>query len=215
MTTRIRVSIAAAIVGLSLGGCAGQITYRPPVAQSPTITKIVNAPLDQVWAKSVPALSKEFFVINNIDKASGLINVSYSGDPAKYVDCGYLHSYVKNARGERNYDFPVAAPSADYEAMVNETLYRVHRSMSLDGRVNLIFEADGAKTKVTANTRYVLTRKLSILQAGTQIPQGVEDQIAFNSNGNASFPSLVVDMGEATTCRANGELEADVLNAVR
>lgn len=201
---------------VTLGGCAGQLTYTEPASNVSMNTKTVNAPLDKVWVESVPALGKDFFVINNIDKSSGLINISYSGDPARYIDCGRMHSYVKNMRGERNYDFPIATPEDEYEAMVNGTLFRVRRTMKLDGRANIIFQAEGAnKTKVTVNTRYVLKRRVSVLQAGASIPSSRNDEIAFNTGASASFPSLGIDEGQATVCQPNGQLESTILDAIR
>jgi hypothetical protein len=61
---------------------------------------------DEVWNELVAGLGAQFFVINNMDKASGFINVSYSGDPEKYVDGGELYFQVENLRGPREYRFP-------------------------------------------------------------------------------------------------------------
>jgi len=73
-----------------LPGCASvSFDYRPPTTTiRQNHAKDVSRPKDQVWNDTVAALGQRFFVINNLDKASGLINISYSGDPARYVDCG-------------------------------------------------------------------------------------------------------------------------------
>ena len=104
---------------LFLAGCAGKLDYvRPSTAPgSANNTKIIDKPREAVWNSSVPELGKQFFVINNLDKSSGLINVSYNGDPEKYIDCGRVTSYVKNARGERTYDFPASKANQQYEVM--------------------------------------------------------------------------------------------------
>jgi hypothetical protein len=50
---------------LLLTGCASaRLDYRPP--------------------------GQRFFVINNFDRASGLINISSRGYPARFVDCGTI-----------------------------------------------------------------------------------------------------------------------------
>ncbi len=97
---------------LLLVGCAGKQDYIRPTAPTATSnSKVIEKPRDTVWNGAVPALEKQFFVINNMDKASGLINISYTGDPKRYIDCGQVSAYVKNAREERTYDFPGAAAS--------------------------------------------------------------------------------------------------------
>ena len=204
-----------ALVGMAtLTGCAGKVDYISPT--TPTAnnnSKIVSKPRDEVWNTVVPALGKQFFVINNLDKSSGLINVSYSGDPEKYVDCGSVSSYVKNARGERRYAFPAASKAQNYEVMQGGMLYQVSRKMDVEGRVNLIFEDMGNnKTKVTANTRYLVKRGITTMQPGG--PTGhSSDSISFNSGGSSSFPAAAD--GRATECVSTGALEAAILSTVQ
>lgn len=196
-----------------LAGCAGKVDYLRPNADSWTRvnTKTIAKSRDEVWARSVPELSKRFFTINNLDKASGLINVSYSGDPERYVDCGQLTSYVKNARGERTYSFPGARAQVTYETM-EQNLYFIDRKMTLEGRVNLIFEEVGPnETRVTANTRYVLSRALLVRSTGGPGASSSNDSIAFNSGGQASFPMNA--NGLALECVATGRLETEILSA--
>lgn len=151
-------------------------------------------------------------MINNLDKASGLINISYSGSPESSIDCGRVYSYVSNARGERTYDFPAAQAEAHYEVM-GDGLYHINRKMSLEGRINLIFEPVSVnKTKVTANTKYVVTRSTVVRSVAGGLPNTGTNTITFNSGGGASFP--VSSSGSATTCRSTGKLEQDVLNSV-
>jgi hypothetical protein len=144
-----------------LGGCAGHVAYDPPTPQkSLNNTVVINKPRESVWNVLVPELGKQFFVINNMDKGSGFINISYSGSPERYVDCGTVTSYVKNARGERTYVFPGSSEYQKYEIMNSGTLYFLERKMGLEGRINLVFEdIDAGKTRITANTRYILTRE--------------------------------------------------------
>ena len=59
---------------------------------SNTIT--VNKSKEEVWKELIPQIGKNFFVINNLDKESGIINISYSGDPERYIDCGEIYSYL-------------------------------------------------------------------------------------------------------------------------
>jgi hypothetical protein len=198
-----------------LVGCAGTQSYTPPIGTTAaTNEKIVNKPIDKVWKTSVAELGKRFFVINNLDKASGLINVSYSGSPESYVDCGQVTSYVKNARGERTYNFPASRAEMNYEIMNGNGLFLIHRKMNLEGRINLIFEPIGtSKTKVTANTKYVLTRSTSVTSvAGNGIPSNNSSTISFNSGGYASFPPS--SNGESVKCYSTGQLEQELLGSI-
>lgn len=198
-----------------ISGCAGKLDYIEPDTYANSNNSIViDKPREEVWNSAVPQLGKEFFVINNLDKTSGLINVSYSGDPEKYVDCGHVSSYVKNARGERTYNFPAASASQYFEVMNSHGLFMVNREMSLDGRVNLIFEKiSDNSTRVTANTKYVLQRTIQSQNAANKFPHTESRSISFNSGGAASFPTA--PDGRATRCVPTGDLEADILSAVR
>jgi hypothetical protein len=79
-TTMYKAATVAALSVLLTGciGGGGGATYKPPSALDKPIlsTKTINRPIDSVWKDAVAELGKNFFVINNIDKASGLINVS-------------------------------------------------------------------------------------------------------------------------------------------
>jgi hypothetical protein len=205
------------VLSTILTACAGKVSYIRPSWTSAVghNVKMIDKPRDAVWAASVPALSKQFFVINNLDKASGLISLSYSGDPEKYTDCGRIESFVKNARGERTYNFAGAKAQQNYEILSpGGELYILDRRMSLEGRINLIFEEiSPTMTRVTANTRYVVTKTQSVRAAGGGFPQNSSDSISFNSGGSAPFPSN--KEGQYSECTAKGVLEQEILSAVQ
>lgn len=202
-----------ALAALMLAGCAGQVRYEPPTAPvAGANSRVVAKPRDQVWATAVPELGRRFFTINNLDKASGLINVSYSGDPEAYVDCGRVHSMVKNARGERTYDFPASRERQQYEVMDMQRglLLMFDRRMALEGRINLVFEeVSPNETRVTANTRYVVTRSQTF-----RTPDGrsgsASDTATFNTGGTGTMGSAE----NSINCRATGALEAQLLSTL-
>ena len=203
-------------IAVVVAACAGKQEYfRPSAAAAPgQNVKEIAKSRDAVWTAAVPELGKRFFVINNLDKASGLINISYSGDPEKYIDCGRITSYVQNARGERTYDFPGAKAQQSYEIMnPGVGLFFIDRRMSLEGRVNLIFEELGPnRTRVTANTRYVVQRQRVVRAAANNIPQTMTDSVQFNSGGSAAFAGPA---DQAAECIATGQLEREILDAIR
>lgn len=206
-----------------LSGCAGQFTYTPPGSPAPGSNSIIlNESKDVIWTKMIPKLGERFFTINNLDKSSGLVNITYKGDPEAYVDCGRTESRVKNVRGERTYDFPVSRANQEFEAFIGSELFVVTRKMVLEGRMNLIFEEMGEnKTKISAKAQYVLTntqtnRQISALidtnEKGTMDAdiEEVTEAINFNSNGSASFRTI-----PNAKCQPTGKFEKDVLSLVQ
>ncbi|MBN3850136.1 hypothetical protein G3N58_25430 [Paraburkholderia sp. Ac-20342] len=208
-----RTAGAIALVA-TLAGCASSsMSYtEPAVRQKTTISKTINRSRDAVWAAAVPALGKDFFVINNMDKASGLINVSYSGDPHSFVDCGHVSASFTNARGTQNYDFDGSDKDANYTQFKSPLLINLHRQMNLDGRINIIFEQPTPDTTtVTVNARYVLERRIQA-RANNGAGDSRRDEISFSSNGRAEYPAL--GASQTTVCVPTGRLEQDVLQLI-
>lgn len=192
-----------------LSGCAGKVTYTPPSgSKKVTNTVTVDLPRNEVWNRVILSLGSPFFVINNLDKDSGFINVSYSGSPEKYIDCGHIESYVKNTRGERTFSFPAATAYKEFDTFENGTTYRRHiRKMNLDGRINIIVQDVGNEsTLISVNIKYVVTgnETVSDLQGKSQ---SYSQTMSFNTNSSASFPG-------GNTCYATGVLEIEVLDAL-
>ncbi len=189
-----------------LAGCAGKVNYTPPIATPTAKNSItIDEPVERVWKKIIPSLGSSFFVINNIDKDSGFINLSYSGDPERYIDCGTVESHVKNMRGERRYRFPAASAYEEYESFDNgQDLFFIKRRMDLEGRINIILqELSSEQTLVSVNTKYVVTKDATVTHV-QGASQRLNDTITFNTNGSARFP-------QTTKCVATGALEREVL----
>src|SRR5262245_21227292 len=75
---KMRALFAVCIVAF-VAGCSGKMDYvRPSASPVASNSKTIAKPRDIVWNASIPELSKQFFVINNMDKSSGLINMSYT-----------------------------------------------------------------------------------------------------------------------------------------
>lgn len=198
-----------------ISGCAtGKLNYTPPEKTQVVNSKVIKSSKEKVWSKAIPKLGKSFFQINNIDKASGLLNVSFSADPNKYVDCGTLHTQVQNARGTRKYDINLSDKLSQYETFSNSTLWAVTRQLSLEGRINLIFESvSSTETKVTANAKYVLNmsnRSVGGLDNNYRpFDTTTTNAASFDSNSSGSFNN-----GGQTICYANGKLESELLSLI-
>src|SRR3546814_13771527 len=89
---------------LLTAGCAAQadLNYRKPTQPSLTNSRTVNAGFEETWYRLVRNLSSEFFVINNIEKASRIINVSFQTDaPERYVDSAFTHCPYTRPAGQK------------------------------------------------------------------------------------------------------------------
>ena len=197
------------VSAMFLGGCAGKTNYQPPSSSmSIANTVTISSPRDQVWSRIIPALENSSFVAKDLDKDSGFIYLSYSGNPEKYIDCGHIESNEKNARGERKYNFPAATADKEYEISGNDSqVWRIRRKMHLDGNISIsVQDAGNGSTLVSVNTEYVVT-KYVIGTDSQDRSQSFMDRISFNTNGSASFP-------QKTTCSATGALEKEVLDTL-
>jgi hypothetical protein len=86
--------------------------------------------------------------------------------------------------------------------------------MNLEGRVNVIFEDNGSnQTRVTVNTKYVLTKQIIAIHAGDDARNDFTDTISFGTGGGASYP--MTKQGKTTECVSTGKLEQDILSAIK
>lgn len=199
----------------SLTGCiTGKFEYTPPDQLRKTEnSKIIDNTKDAVWKSAISKLGASFFVINNIDKDSGFINLSFSGNPEKYLDCGKIKSVVSNARGERVYEFSASNDNKRYETYSDGNLYFINRKISLDGRANIIIqEASNEKTLVTVNARYVASRVFEVSDVTNKILENSSESTSFNTNSAGEFKD---SSGSGTVCLSSGMLEREILNLVQ
>jgi len=203
------------ILLVAVAGCAGQIEITKPDTIRVENSKVVNKPREMAWDAAILALRKNFFVIDSLDRSSGLVNLSYTGgDPEKYLDCGQVSSRVKDADVVRTYRFPGASASQDYQFMNSQgALFNVNRTLSLDAAIKLILEDIGrGQTRVTVSTHYVVRRQGRVQQVRGPQAFNYADVISFDTGERASFPRSV--SGQGTECIANGNLERAVLSVI-
>lgn len=184
-----------------LSGCiASRYAYSKPTDRSYVNNMVVKQPFDILWKKTIAALGESFFVINNISKESGFINVSYSGDPEKYVDCGSVFSYVKNLAGERTYDFPISRTYIRYE-ILSDNLYVIDSRSSLEGRINVLLTAiNKNETMVKVNIRYIAS------VTWTSGDWKDSSSLTFDSGGKSEDGKIA--------CLPTGELEKEILESI-
>ena len=190
-----------------VAGCAGQFEYVRPVGHAAAANwRTVEKSADDVWRGLASAVEAHPFDVVSLDKESGVLILSYSGDPEPYVDCGHITSSVSNLRGKRIYAFPAAAAATEYEIMTGKEILIVARRMAVEIRLTATVVRIGAlRTRVSAGARYILTRTMTTRDTQGRV-RTTSDAIHFASGQEAVFSGTV-------TCRPSGRLEMEVLSA--
>lgn len=206
-----RIAVLFLLGVVLISGCATVDCKEEYIEPASVLFKknsvIINKPKAEVWKQLIPGLGSTFFVINNIDKESGLINISYKGDPERLLDCGDIKKEFKNIRGTQKFDFPAAKDFQRYLTVRNGYTFNVERKMDLEGRMNIIVqELTPQSTKVTVNAKYVVTKDVKFYFAGRLEGRDL-DTINFNSGQQGCFEA-------GTTCQSNGVFEQEVLSVL-
>jgi len=201
-------SVFAILAALGLlVACVGRFDYvRPVSVESPTHSLVVAKGREDVWRQVPVSPARDRFLVHGLDRGTGVITLTYSGDPERYVDCGYITSYVKNVRGERTYRFAAATASTEYELMTGREILSIARQMVLEARIEVAVTPVGEKeTRISATARYALSRIMLVRDTQGR-SETISHLINFNSDQEGTFPGAVV-------CRPSRVLEADVLSA--
>lgn len=200
--------ISASVTIAALAGCAtSSNSYVPPTGPlSAQNSQVISQPFDLVWDRLVRELSSDFFVINNIDKSSRLINVSFSStQPTDLVDCGRTTRSFKNLRGDQSITYDTAG-SATYAITDGGGMaYRVSRSTKLDGRINIYVAPDGGDTTVSVNAKYVLDITQSTMRFDGLPGPVAKTAVDFSTKSPSSS-------GDGVTCKTKGVIERKILS---
>jgi hypothetical protein len=233
MGMKLRASHAViAFYAVLIAGCAtpgtSNLSYAPPEKSAKLPNEmVVNKPFDAVWDSFVHNLAKSFYVINNIDKQSRIINVSFSTEtPETYADCGI--STRTYSRGDENHTYTYNVASTSTFKVASRTgasnklplTALVTRHSSLEGRINIYVAPEGPNTRISVNARYVLTVKAEGTYVeenlyGNPIARGTlptETATAtFNTNQPVTTDWSTPEQPNTVTCQARGRLESDIL----
>ena len=223
------ISGAALLSGCAATGVSSSHTdsYVNPVKTNFQNSIVINESADKVWDRLVEKLSTSFFSINNIEKASRLINVSISSsNPEKYMDCGTTYRTDSFAGQDNSYTYKTASSTKftysekhPQNAMLS-VHHKVDRNTSMDGRVNIYLAPEGNNTKVSVNAIYVLDVKTS---GTTQVYNAFGGVIAaqpFNNSypGWANFTTstpATEENSEGIACVSQGVLETQILDMAK
>lgn len=204
----------------------------PEVTTAPRSEIAIDDPFEAVWDRLVGRLATGFFVINNIDKASRLINVSYSGDsPGQFIDCGTSTRHFSFDGKSHTYTYKVADSSTykvtkSWGPMHNLPIVQeILRRTSVEGRINLYVAPISAnKRKVSANVKYAF--QVSVSGTGTayntfgevvnQIPTAHDtDEVSFTTAEVGSKDWSRPPDTERITCQTTGKLEQMLLDKAK
>lgn len=223
------------VMSVFLTGCATQGVSTFKYSDSPQVQVknevVVSKPYSQVWDSLVKEFSKSFYVINNIDKESRIINLSFSSSsPAEYVDCGKTHRTYTQGEKVEVFDYEVAG-SAQFKVAANSQpqpafsyYYMIRREPSLEGRSNIYIapeENNPNNTTITVNTRYIITTKIKAEGFAQHVNGNVFSQgrvpdetttVSFNTN---QIGQIEIGNGEKLTCFTKGKLEKEILEMTK
>lgn len=205
-------------------------SYDEPVGvvSSPN-SKVANKSFSATWDELVSNLSSSFFVINNVDKESRLINMSFStsGDLSRYLDCGVTKRDFSFAGEEKTFKYNVASQSfykhvGTWGAYNNlAAIYSVTRTPKLDGRMNVyVAPKDSSQTTIKVNVRYILSVDVlaDVVQYnGFGQPVSSQRQEKTNSNWmsfNTGQVGTVFESPHTVKCVPSGDLEKEILDLV-
>lgn len=204
------------------------IDYLTPKSIKIQNEKVIDKEFDELWDSLVGDLSKTFYVINNIDKQSRLLNVSFrvTNNISDYVDCGVSDRKFSLASKVENTKYNVADPSSYFiesstqTNLPNTQYLEVFRIPSLEGRANIYIAPVSKGTKISINTRYSWSiraeyadylymplydshRKLSERRRDNSI----NEPVSFNTNQTGTSY-------DGVSCSSTGKFETDILDLI-
>lgn len=226
----MRLSVLGGIVAISISalilqGCTASSSVQRNAPSSAKVinTITVNEPFEVVWDRMIKNLSSRLFVINNVEKTSRIMNVSFSADePTNYVDCGTsTRTYNPPIGAVRTYNYRNADKTITFlMAAPNGQPATLFATRSLEGRANIYVapNADAAKTDISVNVRYIITvnsEAYAIDGYGNAV--GAPYKAPTETWSFDTAESKVVSSGEdgQISCASRGVLEEQVLATAR
>lgn len=204
------------LIVLLESGCAAQQSYdhSEPRWQEVGNHRTVDAPFDQTWDKLVKSLSADFFSINNIEKASRIINVSFSTqNPQEFVDCGFTRrSYTSPTGRQESFAYKSEDDSQYKTADDSGRPFLITRRTKLSGRINIYVAPADDKTEISVNARYVLDIKITY-QAMNNYEKIVGAPFTENAVVNFDTKKPSRTEGNRPGCTSRGKLEERILRA--
>jgi hypothetical protein len=149
------------VVMLSLTSCVSvKAIYTPPIVDNSPLeySKIINKPFDEVWDALINYSASTFFGIENFEKDSGLLTLSFgASNPQNYVTGGHWKADVVYGMNELHFD-------GDYVEYLS-----LHQNGKLTGKMNIVIKKiTDSSTQVIVNARYVFSSVVIDAKGRTQ-----------------------------------------------
>ncbi len=221
------IFLVSLLTACATPGTSGRQYHDPIGTELVANEAVVRLPFSDTWDLLIGQLAKSFFVINNVEKVSRIINVSFSTDkPEQYIDCGTTERTFQYANESQTYTYPVAR-SNSFKAAGKWGTYGnlpsiayLDRKTSLEGRINVYVAPKDNDTVVTVNTRYIFTSGISgqnelingygVVTYRVAVPES-KSTISFNTGQLGSADWGTPQEAAIVKCRSTGKLEAEIL----
>ena len=138
------------IMSIIFFGCiSSKSIYKPPLRDNSinNYSKIFNKTFDETWDALINYSASTFFGIDNFEKQSGLLTLSFgASNPQDYITGGHWKTDVVYGVNELHFE-------GDYVEYLAK-----YMNGNLVGKMNIVVKkVDDNHTKVTVNARYVFT----------------------------------------------------------
>lgn len=206
LIARTSMMLVSSLTIVVLAGCATapKMSYTPPTPAQHSNSIVMPYGYDAAWKKLVAAASQTFYSIENYEKDSGLMTLSFgSTDISGLVDCG------------------VMATNGKAENYISRSQNTGDSTIKLNGKMNLLVQPVSERsTRVTVNARYILNihSQGNVYNAWTGQNQyySSNNTWSFDSNspGTITVQNPAQGISPRRTCQATGKAENDVINAI-
>lgn len=196
------------------GGCAGKINTNitPPNDYDVQETKIYNKPYDIVWKSVVQSIGSSYFVLENIEKDSGILSLSFTTQtPEDLIDCGTIEE--SGTVQMQKYNLKYKGTDNNITRTVisdNGLIGTALRKFSVSGKSNILVKSIGTKsTQVTVKTRYIVELRYNIFIQGAVAPIQTNHSMHFTGKEVGTF-----NVQNSMMCRSKGTLERSIFEGI-
>lgn len=125
--------------------------YEPPQAAVKTAdnwSRTIDKPFEVVWPALIEHAAASFFSIDNFEKDSGLLTLSFGSSNIK--------EFVTGGHWEFNRPADLGVPAIKFNGDYAEFL-ELYQGGALEGKMNIIVQDKGESTQVQVRARYVVS----------------------------------------------------------
>lgn len=187
-----------------LTGCAAapSSTYIPPTGEEYATSVVMPYDYNTSWSKLVRAASQTFFAIENFEKDSGLMTLSFGSENViANIDCGTMN-------GQNYTSFWMSRTG--------------NSDIDISGKMNLLVQPEGEdQTRVSVSARYIVNMSSSGQTynyfTGGMVYFSDSLSMSFDSNSTGSDMTSNPSAGTSAvrTCAPTGNIEQTVIDAIK